>query len=68
MMLEYALRECGGQKSLENEALLEHISSDRIPVKVLSVVTKRCFLLLFAIVIDAVILVPRVVEIFKKTD
>ena len=57
--LEYVLRGCGGQKRLEKETHLEHISSDQIPVKALSIVTKWCFLLLFAIVIDVVIFDPR---------
>ena len=38
--LEYVLRGCVGQIRLEKETLLEHISSDQIPVKVLSILNK----------------------------
>ena len=38
--LSYVLRGCKGQNRLEKETLLEHISSDQIPVKVLSIVNK----------------------------
>ena len=38
--LSYVLRGCEGQNRLEKETLLEHTSSDQIPVKVLSIVNK----------------------------